>query len=110
MDAPQRIGFVGASPEIALRIEAQAISPPAWLHESGNVAIGAPFENAIVRLVGEEHVADGIACGPFGELVGCVYFLQGGAWRNDFTLAREHAVSCHEKGSEDQGQLEEELG
>src|SRR2546425_9559189 len=41
---------------------------PARLHESRELALGAVFENAIIRLVREKHIPAGITSRPFREL------------------------------------------
>src|SRR5664279_2061298 len=47
IDAPELILLVGAGPEIAIAIERKAIGPSARLPERGELAIQAPFHNAV---------------------------------------------------------------
>ena len=67
IDFPQGISFIRTSPEIALPVEAKSIRSAAWLHVSRDFPIGAPFEDPVVWLIGEEHIPSRIASGSFGE-------------------------------------------
>src|SRR5205807_1604872 len=76
VDAPQFVLLVGAGPEVALGVKAQAVGPAARLQESGQLAVGAPLEDAVVGLVGEVDVAVGVGGGAFGELEVAGEFFQ----------------------------------
>ena len=77
---------------LSLLVKAQAVGPPAGLHEGGELAVHAPFHDAVVGLVGEEDVAGAIAGGAFGEREIAGQLLELGAWGDDVTLG------CHGLG------------
>ena len=48
-------------------VEAKAVGAAGGLEERGELAVGAPLEDAIVGLVGEVDVAFAVGRGAFGE-------------------------------------------
>ena len=67
VDPPHLVLFIGAGPEVAVGVEAEAVGSPAGLHEGGELAVGAPLHDPVVGLVGEEDIAVGIGGRSFGE-------------------------------------------
>ena len=57
VNAPHFVFLIGARPEISLRIKAKPIRTAAWLHKRAELAIRAPLEYPVIRLVSEKHVA-----------------------------------------------------
>src|SRR5262249_40639193 len=85
-DPPQLVLLVGAGPEVALGVEAQAVRPAAGLQEGGQLAVGAPLEDAVVGLVGEEDVALGVGGRPLREREAVRQLLQPCAGRDEILV------------------------
>ena len=66
-DRPKLVLLVGAGNEVAFRVEAHSIRAAGGLHERGQLSVHAPFQDAIIRLVGEKNVAVRVARRAFGE-------------------------------------------
>jgi hypothetical protein len=76
VNAPQLVFAVGAHPQVAGPIKAQTVGAAGWLAKRGEFPVRAIAQNTVVGLVGEEHVAAGIAGRAFGELETASQFLQ----------------------------------
>ena len=81
--------LIRAGPKISSAVKGKAVGAAAGLKESREFAFGAPFEDAVVGLVGEEDVALGIAGGAFGEGEIPGQLLEGLAGSDDFALGRQ---------------------
>ena len=66
------------------------------MHESRELAVHAPLENAVVRLVGEEYVARAIASRPLGEGEIAGQLLQGRVGSDDLAIRRQHVDGANE--------------
>ena len=66
-DAPQFVPGFGAGDEVALRVKHQAIRAASGLQERGEFAARAPFEDAVVRLIGEIKISLSVAGRAFGK-------------------------------------------
>ena len=64
-DAPQSILFIGAGPQITMRIETETVGASTRLQEGGQLAIHTPFHDAVVRLIGEVDISMGVTGGSF---------------------------------------------
>ena len=85
--------LVGAGPQIAVSVKASSVGPAAALLEGRDRAVRrVPFQDAVIRLVGEVDVAMCIAGWAFGELEAAGGFNKRRSRRDDSVFW--HGV-CH---------------
>src|SRR5258708_12597970 len=75
-----------ARPKIALGIETETVRPPARFHESRELPLRTPFENPVVRLIGEEDISLRIAGGHFRKREAIRKHLEGLTRSNDLAF------------------------
>src|SRR5205823_1704033 len=92
-DSPKLVSLIRARPKISFAIKAESVCTTGRLHKSGQLAIGAPFENPVVRLIGEKDVALGIASRAFGKFEIVCENLQDCAPRDDFAVGSTHGCA-----------------
>ncbi len=94
---PKFVFFVRAGPQVTLSIKGEPIGATAGLHEGGEFAVCAPFENAVVGLISEENVSFGVASGTFSETEIASEFLESFAWSDDFAIRSDNSGDCKEE-------------
>jgi len=100
-DNPPR-PLVGARPKIPLAIKRKAIGAATRFHEGGELAIDAPFENSIIRLIGKEHVSLSIGSRAFGKNKIACEFLKRLTRGDDFAVGSKKG--CSHKKKKEKGQ------
>src|SRR6185503_6045599 len=77
-NGPELVPLVGTRNQMARGIETHAVGATRGLKEGGESPIHAPFQDAIVGLVGEEHVAVCVTRRSLGEFKTTGQFRQRG--------------------------------
>ena len=68
------------------------------MHISGELSLGAPFQDAIIGLIGKKHIPFSIASGPFGKLETIGQFLNGFTRGDDLAFGARQRMDAEDQG------------